>query len=180
MSQLSFSSVEFGAKRKQTRRDKFLAEMDKVVPWARLSALIEPVYPKGTGGRPPYALETMLRIHFMQQWFALSVPATQEALYDMQSMRQFADLSLTRSREIGTQDWFVVVRVEVQQCEAIMIDENGNGHGHAMFRCKGMSQQSLKNQRHNRDIDVEAALVRELVCMCLCRYTLMPKLLFTH
>ena len=100
MSQLSFSSVEFGAKRKQTRRDKFLTEMDKVIPWARLSALIEPVYPKGTGGRPPYALETMLRIQFIQQWFAFSVPATQEALYDMQSMRQFADLSLTRSRDL--------------------------------------------------------------------------------
>ena len=96
MSQLSFSDVEFGAKRKQTRRDKFLAEMSKVVPWTRLTALIEPVYPKGKGGRPPYALETMLRIHFMQQWFALSDPAMEEALYDMQSMRQFAGLSLTR------------------------------------------------------------------------------------
>jgi IS5 family transposase len=87
MSQLSFSDVEFGAKRKQTRREKFLTEMDKVVPWARLSALVEPVYPKGKGGRPPYALEKMLRIHFMQQWFALSGPAMEEALYDMQSMR---------------------------------------------------------------------------------------------
>jgi IS5 family transposase len=95
MSQLSFSDVDFGAKRKQTRRDKFLAEMDKVVPWARLSALIEPVYPKGKGGRPPYALETILRIHFMQQWFALSDPDMEETLYDMQSMRQFANLSLT-------------------------------------------------------------------------------------
>jgi transposase, IS5 family len=96
MPQLSFSDVEFDAKRKQTRRDKFLAEMDKVVPWARLTALIEPVYPKGKGGRAPYALETMLRVHFMQQWFALSDPAMEEALYDMQSMRQFARLSLTR------------------------------------------------------------------------------------
>jgi IS5 family transposase len=96
MTQLSFSDVEFGAKRKQTRRDKFLAEMDKVVPWARLTALIEPFYPKGKGGRPPYALETMLRIHFMQQWFALSDPAMEETLYDIQSMRQFAGLSLIR------------------------------------------------------------------------------------
>ena len=96
MSQLSFSDIEFGTKRKQTRRDKFLAEMDKVVPWARLTGLIEPVYTKGKGGRPPYALETMLRVHFMQQWFALSDPAMEEALYDMQSMRQFAGLSLAR------------------------------------------------------------------------------------
>ena len=96
MSQLSFSDIEFGAKRKQTRREKFLAEMDQVIPWSRLMALIEPVYPKGKGGRPPYALETMLRIHFMQQWFALSDPAMEESLYDIQSMRQFAGLSLTR------------------------------------------------------------------------------------
>ena len=66
------------------------------MPWARLTALIEPVYPKGKGGCAPYALETMLRVHFMQQWFALSDPAMEEALYDMQSMRQFAGLSLTR------------------------------------------------------------------------------------
>ena len=67
MTRLSFSDVEFGAKRKQTRRDKFLAEMDAVVPWARLVALVEPIYPNGKGGCPAYALETMLRIHFMQQ-----------------------------------------------------------------------------------------------------------------
>jgi len=75
MTQLSFSDVEFGAKRKQTRRDKFLAEMSAVIPWARLVALVEPFYPKGEGGRPPHALETMLRIHFMQQWFALNDPS---------------------------------------------------------------------------------------------------------
>lgn len=74
MSQLSFSNVEFGAKRKQTRRDKFLAEMDKVVPWARLIGLIEPAYSKGKGDCFPYALETMFRIHFIQQWFDLSDP----------------------------------------------------------------------------------------------------------
>jgi len=96
MTQLSFSDVEFGAKRKQTRRDKLLAEMDAVIPWARLVALVEPFYPKGKGGRPPYALETMLRIHFMQQWFALSDPSMEEAFYDMQSLRQFAGLTLTR------------------------------------------------------------------------------------
>jgi len=101
MSQLSFSDFEFGAKRKQTRCDKFFTEMDQVVPWARLGALIESVYHKGTGGRPAYALETMLRVHFMQQWFALSDPAMEEVLYDMQSMRQFAGLSLTRG---GIQD----------------------------------------------------------------------------
>ena len=96
MSQLGFSDAEFVAKRKKTRREKFLTEMDQVIPWSRLMALIEPVYPKGKGGRPPYPLETMLRIHFMQQWFALSDPAMEESLYDSQSMRTFAGLSLTR------------------------------------------------------------------------------------
>jgi len=97
MSQLSFSDAEFTGKRKQTRREVFLAEMDAVIPWARLMALIEPVYPKAGGGRRPYPLETMLRIHFMQQWFALSDPAMEEALYDSTSMRQFSGLSLTRN-----------------------------------------------------------------------------------
>lgn len=96
MSQLSFSDAEFTGKRKQTRREVFLAEMDAVIPWARLTALIEPVYPKVGNGRRPYGLETMLRIHFMQQWFALSDPAMEEALYDSMSMRQFSGLSLTR------------------------------------------------------------------------------------
>ena len=96
MSQISFSDVEYGSKRKRTRREIFLAEMDAVIPWARLMALIEPVYPKAGNGRRPYALETMLRIHFMQQWFALSDPLMEESLYDVASMRRFAGLSLTR------------------------------------------------------------------------------------
>ncbi len=96
MSQLSFSDAEFAGKRKQTRREVFLAEMEAVIPWGRLTALIEPVYPKAGNGRRPYPLETMLRIHFMQQWFALSDPAMEEALYDSMSMRQFSGLSLAR------------------------------------------------------------------------------------
>ena len=67
MTQLTFSDLEYGAKRKQTRREKFLAEMEKVIAWDRLFALIEPVYPKGKNGLLPYRLDTMLRIHFMQQ-----------------------------------------------------------------------------------------------------------------
>lgn len=80
MSQLSFSGVEFCAKRKETLRDKFLAKMDEGVPWTRLTALIELVYPKGKGDRPPYVLETMLRVHFMQQWFALCDQVMEEVL----------------------------------------------------------------------------------------------------
>ena len=94
MKQATFAGLAFDAKKKRTRREVFLAEMDRVVPWARLVALIEPVYPKAGNGRQPMALESMLRLYFMQQWYALSDPAMEEALYDMESMRRFAGIEL--------------------------------------------------------------------------------------
>jgi IS5 family transposase len=94
MTQLTFSDAEYAGKRKQTRREVFLDEMDKVVPWEALLALIEPHYPKAGRGRRPYPLATMLRIHFLQQWYALSDPAMEEALYEIAPLRQFAGLSL--------------------------------------------------------------------------------------
>lgn len=100
MKQWSFSDAEYAGKRKQTRREKFLHEMERVVPWEVLAQLIEPYYPKAGKGRHPYPLEVMLRIHFMQQWFALSDPAMEEALYDMASMRRFAGLSLSAAGSI--------------------------------------------------------------------------------
>jgi IS5 family transposase len=96
MTQLSFSDAEYAGKRKQTRREKLLAEMEQVVPWKALLALIEPVYPKAGNGRRPYALKTMLRIHLMQNWFGYSDPAMEEALYEVAPLRRFAGLSLTR------------------------------------------------------------------------------------
>lgn len=89
----------FERHRKPTRRDIFLAEMDQVVPWAALCALIEPFYPKPRadgGGRPVVGLERMLRIHFLQQWYALSDPAVEEALYDSAAMRRFVGIDLGR------------------------------------------------------------------------------------
>ncbi len=94
MSQMSFSDFEYAGKRKQTRRERFLAEMDQVVPWAGLLGLIEPFYPK-VGGRKPYPLETMLRIHLLQNWFSLSDPAMEEALCEITPMRQFTRLTLS-------------------------------------------------------------------------------------
>lgn len=96
MSQMSFSEAEYAGKRKRTRREVFLAEMDKVVPWDALLALIEPKYPKAGKGRHPYAIKTMLRIHLMQNWFGYSDPAMEEALYEVEPLRRFAGLSLTR------------------------------------------------------------------------------------
>lgn len=83
---------------KTTRRAQFLAEMDRAVPWAELTVLIEPFYPKVSpeGGRPPIALERMLRIYFLQHWFNLSDPAVEEALYDSVAMRSFVGVDLAR------------------------------------------------------------------------------------
>lgn len=89
----------FALNRKQTRRDVFLAEMDKVVPWSALCALVEPHYPKvreDGAGRRPMGLERMLRIHFLQQWYALSDPGVEEALYDSEAMRRFVGIDLGR------------------------------------------------------------------------------------
>jgi IS5 family transposase len=95
MKQRSFASLSFDSKKKPTRRERFLAEMDQVVPWADLLALIEANYPtSGRRGRPPMPALTMLRIHFMQQWYALSDPAMEDALYEIESMRRFAGLEL--------------------------------------------------------------------------------------
>jgi len=94
MSQLSFSDAEYAGKRKKTRREVFLGEMDQVVPWRSLLGLIEPFYPVAGRGRHPYPLDTMLRIHLMQNWFGLSDPAMEEALYEITPMRAFAGLSI--------------------------------------------------------------------------------------
>jgi len=86
------TSLGLGQSSKRTRRRVFLEEMDRVVPWAELVALITPYMPEGRRGRPPFAVEVMLRLHFMQQWFNLSDPAMEEALHDMALFRDFAGL----------------------------------------------------------------------------------------
>jgi len=87
-------------KKKMTRREKFLAEMDQVVPWGRLLALIAPQYPNSgpKGRRPPMPLETMLRVCFLQNWYALSDPMAEETLYDSEAMRRFARIELGDDR----------------------------------------------------------------------------------
>src|SRR5215216_2879652 len=91
----SFSQAEYAGKKKQTRRDKFLGEMEQVVPWARLVERLRPLYPKGERGRPPIGLERMLRIHFLQQWYGLADGAMEDALYDSQALRGFAGIDLS-------------------------------------------------------------------------------------
>jgi IS5 family transposase len=95
MSQISFADAEYAGKRKKTRREVFLEEMELVGPWKVLLDVIEPFYPMVGRGRRPYPLESILRVHLMQNWFALSDPAMEEALYEIASLRKFARLSLT-------------------------------------------------------------------------------------
>jgi IS5 family transposase len=98
--QLGFPDYEQTTAKKRTKREKFLAEMEKVLPWQRLVEMIEPHYPKTgeKGGMPPYPLATMLRIQLMQQWYSLSNPAMEETLIEVPSMRRFAGIDLLSDR----------------------------------------------------------------------------------
>ena len=97
MSQRSFASAEYAMKKKRTRREKFLGEMERIVPWARLIAVIEPLYPSsGRVGRQPIGVATMLRMYCMQQWYGLADEALEDALYDSQALRDFVGIDLSR------------------------------------------------------------------------------------
>ena len=96
MRQLTLATVGFEKHGKLTRRAAFLAEMEEVVPWRELCAVVAPFYPKRGNGRPPIGLERMLRLHFLQHWFNLSDPAVEEALYESISMRRFVGIDLGR------------------------------------------------------------------------------------
>lgn len=96
--QTTFASLAWAGKKKQTKREKFLSEMDRVVPWEKVLGLIEPHYPRAGNGRRAIGLERMVRIYFVQQWYGLSDPGMEEALYDIESVRRFAGI------ELGEQD----------------------------------------------------------------------------
>lgn len=100
MKRLTLAAVGLGFERyaKTTRRSAFLAEMERVVPWAGLCGLIEPYYPKPGNGRAPVGVERMLRLYFLQHWFNLSDPGVEEALYDSQAMRRFVGIDLGHER----------------------------------------------------------------------------------
>ena len=98
--QLGFGDYEQSTARKRTKRERFLVQMEAVVPWQALIDLIKSCYPKtgSKGGRPPYPLETMLRIHLMQQWYDLSDPAMEDPLIEVPTMRRFAGIDLISER----------------------------------------------------------------------------------
>ena len=92
--QRTLARVVYDAKRKVTSRERFLTEMDRVIPWTPLLAVIRPHYPTAGRGRRPLPLETMLRVYFLQQWFDLSDPKAEDMPYDSESMRRFAQVDL--------------------------------------------------------------------------------------
>jgi len=99
MKQSSFASLEYAGKKRQTRREKFLGEMELVVPWQRLTALVEPHYPSsGRVGRPPIGVSRMLRMYFLQQWYSLSDEGLEDAVYDSHAMRDFIGIDLSREQ----------------------------------------------------------------------------------
>ena len=94
--QTSFSELEYSGKKKMTRRDRFLGEIDGVTPWSAIVAEIQPFYPKGEGrGRPPIGLERMLRMYIAQQCFGLSDEGIEDAIYDSQAIRRFVGIDLS-------------------------------------------------------------------------------------
>jgi transposase, IS5 family len=163
----SFVEAEYAGKKKQTRRDRFLAEMERVVPWARLVARLQPLYPRGERGRPPIGLERMLRIYFLQQWYGLAPRlrggrlALEDALYDSQALRGFAGIELNRD---PVPDATSVLRfrhwLEEHNLTRVLFDEVG-----AMLEERGLlmrqgtivdatiiaAARSTKNQQKSRD-----------------------------
>ena len=163
MDQLSFASLDFAAKKKRTKRDVFLAEMAAIVPWSKLEVLIEPHYPKlgPQGGRRPFPLPTMLRIYCLQQWYNLSDPAAEEALYDSIVMRRFA--GVTSDGDI-IPDETTILRfrrlLEAHQLTAALFAEiNSLLAEHGLFVGKGTivdatiihAPSSTKNAKQERD-----------------------------
>ena len=96
MQQISFSQMEYAGKKRITRRERFLGEMERVVPWSALLEVLEPYYPKGKRGRPPIGLERMLRVYFIQQWYGLSDEGVEDAITDSQALRRFVGIDLSR------------------------------------------------------------------------------------
>ena len=161
--QITLSMTGYFDKGKKTRREQFLAEMDRVVPWGRLCALIEPHYPKAShaGRRQPIPLERMLRIYCLQQWYNLSDPATEEALYDSIVMRKF--VGITTDADI-IPDETTILRfrrlLEIHQLtEALFAEVNGLLSERGLFVGKGTivdatlihAPSSTKNAQKKRD-----------------------------
>lgn len=165
MSQLSFADAEYASKRKRTRRERFLDQMEQVVPWAALLAVIQPHYaaPRGAGRRP-YPLATMLRVHLMQNWFGYSDPAMEEALYEVAPLRRFAGLSLDRIPDETTILNFRHLLERHQLAPEILAAVNAYLSEHGLFLRQGTivdatiisAPSSTKNRTGTRDPEMKS------------------------
>ena len=160
--QISFSEAEFTGKKKVTRRERFLAELEKLVPWAELTAVIAPYYPKGEGrGRRPIGLERMLRMYLVQQCFGLSDEGCEDALYDSQAIRRFVriDLSHESAPDATTLLKFRRLLEKHQLTERIFATINAHLAHHGLILKQGTvvdatimaAPSSTKNREKKRD-----------------------------
>lgn len=165
--QISFAEAEYKKKKKKTRREKFLAEMEHVVPWVRLMEVIEPYYPKsGKRGRPPIGLERMLRMYFIQQWYGLADEAVEDAVYDSQALRQFLaiDLSVESVPDSTTLMGFRHLLEAHQLTQAMLVEINAMLIERGLLMSKGTlvdatliaAPRSTKNQTHTRDPEMHS------------------------
>jgi IS5 family transposase len=165
-SQISFSQAEYAKKKKQTRREVFLAKMDQVVPWPRLMEVIEPHYPKsGKRGRPPIGLERMLRMYFVQQWYGLADEAVEDAIYDSQALRQFLNIDLSQQSvpDATTLMGFRHLLEAHKLTQAMLIEINAMLIERGLLMSKGTlvdatliaAPSSTKNQTHTRDPEMK-------------------------
>ena len=166
MKQITFASLAYENKKKETRREGFLREMDQAVPWDRLVAQIEPHYPKAGKGRRPMPLEQMLRIYFLQQWYSLSDPAMEEALYDIESMRRFAGIELVEE-PVPEETTILNFRrlLERQQLTSVLFEEVNKFLGEQGLLLRGgsivdatliSSPSSTKNREKSRDSEMSS------------------------
>jgi len=160
--QMSFSQVEYANKKKLTRRDRFLASMETVVPWDRIVAVIEPYYPKsGKRGRPPIGLLRMLRMYFVQQWYSLADEAVEDALYDSCALRDFCGINLAKESvpDATTLMGFRHLLEDNQLPQAILKEVNHLLKERNLLMSQGTlidatliaAPSSTKNEKHERD-----------------------------
>ncbi|MFM9100708.1 MAG: IS5 family transposase, partial [Cyanobium sp.] len=167
--QFGFGDYEQSMAKKRTKRDRFLAEMEAVVPWEELVDLIEPHYPRTSskGGRPPYPLETMLRVHLLQQWYNLSDPAIEDALIEVATMRRFAGIALITDR-IPDETTILAFRHLLEQndlgekiFEAVIEHLKANGmamkQGTIVDATIIAAPSSTKNEKRERDPEMHQA-----------------------
>ena len=159
--QPSFSQVEYATQKKITRRETFLTRMEVLIPWKQLLAVIEPFYPKGERGRPPIGLERMLRVYFLQQWYALADEALEDALYDSQALQRFARINL---QDEGVPDATTLLKfrrlLETHDlCKALFTAINADLAARGLLLREGTlvdatliaAPSSTKNQKRERD-----------------------------